>query len=216
MIEFERAEMKYGEALRPDQEWVLAGAVQGAAVLDHPQAADRRLILNAVIEEDHAVGDVLVNAVAGQRPLSRFDGDYGGDALVLQPPEQPAQLRAQDVVVAETGEQRFERVTDDPLGADGLNRALQADKQPFEMILAGLFDLTPFHANIIHRQLLARAESRQIKTHRRNVGDQLLVRRLEGHEDAGLIEFGCPTYEDLHRQHGLAAPAEPQTSIGRP
>ena len=64
-----------------------------AAILDDAQAPRRHLLVDAVVEQDHAVGDVLLQAVAGQRAFAPLAGDDGGDALVLEPAEQPAQSR---------------------------------------------------------------------------------------------------------------------------
>ena len=68
----------------------------GAAVLDDAQPPRRDLVDHAVVEQDHAVGDVLFQAVPGQRALAALAGDDGGDALVLEPAEQAAQLGPQD------------------------------------------------------------------------------------------------------------------------
>ena len=71
----------------------------GAAVLDDAQPPGRDLLGDPVVEQDHAVGDVLLQALAGERALAALAGDDRGDALVLEPAEQPAQLGAQDRLV---------------------------------------------------------------------------------------------------------------------
>ena len=91
------------------------------AVLDDAQPPRRDLLGDAVVEQDHAVGDVLLQALAGQRPVAALAGDDGGDALVLEPAEQPAQLGAQDRLVGQAAEQRLDGVEHDPLGADGVD-----------------------------------------------------------------------------------------------
>ena len=101
-----------------DQERILVGAVARAAVLHDAQPARRDLIVDAMVEHDHAVGDVLFEPLAGQRVDAALAGDHRGDAAVLQPGEQPPQLGAQHPGVAQSGEQRLDRVEDDPLGAD--------------------------------------------------------------------------------------------------
>ena len=75
-----------------------------------------------VVQQDDAVGDVFLQAVAGERALAALAGDDGRDALVLEPAEQPAQLGAQDAGVGQAGEQRLDGVQHDPLGADGVDR----------------------------------------------------------------------------------------------
>jgi hypothetical protein len=69
---------------------VFVGAVGRAAVFDDAQAAGRKLIVDPVVEQDHAVGDVFFQTIARQCAFAAFAGDDGGDALRLQPFEQPA------------------------------------------------------------------------------------------------------------------------------
>ena len=97
---------------------ILVGAVDGAAVLDDAQPAGRELLGDAVVEHDDAVGDVLLQALAGERAVAALAGDDGGDALVLEPAEQPPQLRAQDGGVGQAAEERLDGVEHDALGAD--------------------------------------------------------------------------------------------------
>jgi len=49
-----------------------------------------------VVEEDDAVGDILLEAVAGERAVAALGGDDSGEAAVFQPAEKTAQLGAQD------------------------------------------------------------------------------------------------------------------------
>ncbi len=63
-----------GSTLMPvgvDEERILVGAVVGAAVLDHTQAARRDLIVDAVVEQDHGIRDVLLESLPGQQTLRR-------------------------------------------------------------------------------------------------------------------------------------------------
>ncbi len=96
VLQAERGDRQHRDAVLVDQERVLVGAVRRAAVLDDAQPARRDLLVDAVVEQDHAVGDVFLQALAGQRAGSAaLAGDDGGDALVLQPAEQAPQLGAQ-------------------------------------------------------------------------------------------------------------------------
>ena len=68
---------------------------------------------------DHAVGDVLLDAEAGQAaPSPRSPVITDGQAAVLEPAEQPAQLAADDRLVGQRAEQQLDGVEHDPLGAD--------------------------------------------------------------------------------------------------
>ena len=122
-------------------------------------------------------------------PVAALARDHGGDALVLQPPEQPSQLRPEDGVVLQAGKQRLDRVEDDALGADGSNRVVEADEQPFEIVLAGFLDLAAFDAHVVDRELPRRDQLRQVEAERRDVAGDLLVVLLERHEHAGLVEM---------------------------
>ena len=120
VLKRQRRDGQHTDAVGVDEEWILVRAVMRAAVLDDAQPARRDLIVNAVVEEDHRIRDVLLEALAGQRALAALAGDHGGHALVLQPAEEPPQFGAEDPVVGEAGEQRLDRVEDDALGADRL------------------------------------------------------------------------------------------------
>ena len=50
-----------------DQERILVRAVARAAILHDPQAPRRDLVIDPVVEKDHAVGDVLFEPLPGQR-----------------------------------------------------------------------------------------------------------------------------------------------------
>ena len=79
--EAERGDGQDGDAALVDEEGVLVGAVGGAAVLHDPQPPGRDLVRDPVVEEDHAVGDVLFQALPGQRALAPLAGDDRGHAL---------------------------------------------------------------------------------------------------------------------------------------
>ena len=84
-----------GRTLMPvvDQERILVGAVRRAAVLDDAQPPRGDLIQHAVVEQDHAVGDIFLDAVAGELAFAALAGDDRGDALVLQPARTAAAVR---------------------------------------------------------------------------------------------------------------------------
>src|ERR1051326_2168913 len=94
VVELQRCERQHVDAILVDEERVLVGAVRAAAVLDDAQAARRHLLAHAVVEQDHAVGDVLLEALARELAFAALAGNDGRDALILQPAEQAPQLRA--------------------------------------------------------------------------------------------------------------------------
>ena len=74
MVEAEGCHRQDGEARLFDEEGVLVRAVGGAAVLDDAEPPGGDLLPDPEVEEDDAVGHVLLEAVAGQEviaPLAR-------------------------------------------------------------------------------------------------------------------------------------------------
>ena len=134
-----------------------------------------------------------------------FGGDDSGHALVLEPAEEPAQFGAQNGFVGQAGKQRFERVQHHALGADGINRVIEADEQSFQVILAGLMNFTAFDVDVFEENFFAPHQARQIKSERRDVGLQLGARLLEGHEHARLAELRCAAREEFRGEQRLAA-----------
>ncbi len=87
----------------------------GTAILDHPQPPRRDLLVDAVIQQDHAVRDIFFQPLPGQRAFAAFAGNHRRHALVFQPAEQPADFRPQNSRVREAGEQRLDRIQNHPL-----------------------------------------------------------------------------------------------------
>src|SRR4051812_41737742 len=97
------------------------------AVLDHAQAPRRDLLVDPVVEEDHAVGYVFLEALAGERVGAALAGDDGGDTSVFQPAEETSQFGTQHTSITEPGEERFDGVEDDAAGASGAQGVVEAD-----------------------------------------------------------------------------------------
>jgi hypothetical protein len=178
--------------------------VQRAPIFDEAQAPGGDLVHHPVAQEQHRVGDVFLNTAAGQGPLASLSGDQCGDALVLQPPEEAAQLGAQDDLVGERREQNLHRVQYDPF-APTESMACQADKEALQIVLAGLLDHAALDIGEIHGQQLLFLQVRQVETQGDQVLGQLLRGFLKGHEDAGLTVIDSPPHHKLHAQQGLAA-----------
>ena len=119
--------------------------------------------------------------------------------------EEPAQLGAHDGFVGQAGEERFEAVEHDALGADAVNGVAEADEQALQVELAGLLDLAALDADVVHGDFLAADERGQVEAERGDVVGQFLAGFLEGHEDARLVELAGAAHDELHGQQGLAA-----------
>ena len=120
-----------------------------------------------MVEKDDAVGDVLLEALTRERVDAAFSGDDGRDAAFLEPGEQPAQLGAQHARVAQSGEERFDRVEDDSARADGAQRVVQTNEEAFEVVFSGLLDLRAFDPNVFERQPLPLDEIGDVVAERR-------------------------------------------------
>ena len=79
VFQAERGDGQNGDPVLVDQERILVGAVRGAAIFDDPQAPGRQIVDDAMIEQDHAVGDIFLDAVARQAALAALGRDHGGE-----------------------------------------------------------------------------------------------------------------------------------------
>ena len=175
IVERNRRDRRHQKATVRDQERVLAGPVRRPAVLDHLQPPRGNLIPGAVVQRDHAVAHVLLNAVPGQRAvLAALAGHDRGDGPVLQPAEQPHQLSPHDRLGTEHAEQRFDRIEDNPPGPDALDRVVQQQEQRLEVELPRPDNLRRLGPERIDDQQPVPLQPVKIKAQRGDVGGDLL------------------------------------------
>ena len=214
MQEAHRSHRHHRDAALGDDERVLVGAVGAAAELHHAQHPRGDVVHELHVERDDAVGDVLLEALPGQGPFALLSGEDDGDALLLQPAQEPPQLRPQDGQVHQSREERFDGVEQHPLGTDGVDGVLEPDEEAVEVVLARLLDLVPLHRHELEHQLLLGDQPVEVEAERADVGGQLFRRFLEGDEDAGLAT--APRTRNSRPRTVLPHPARPLTSVGRP
>src|SRR5947209_4534745 len=154
MVQAQRGDGQDAEAALVNDEWILIGAVNAAAVFHDAQTAREDLVVDAMIEQDDAIGDVLFETAPGEGALAALAGDDRGDTFIFKPAKEAAQLCAQDALVLKAGEKGFDGVEDDPLGSDGVDGGRQADEEAFEIVVAGFVDLVAFDADKVEDQLL--------------------------------------------------------------
>jgi hypothetical protein len=133
-----------------------------------------------------------------------FGGNDGRHALVLEPAEEPAQFGPQNGLVGQAGKQRFQGVQNHALGANGINGVVESDEQPLQVILAALLDFTALNVDIVDRNFFASDKTCQIKSERRDIGLQLRLCLLKGHEYARLAELRRAAHEEFRGQQRLA------------
>ncbi len=165
-----------------------------------------------MIEDDHAVGDVFFQAVARERTVSAFARNDGSHPLILQPPEETAKLSPQDCRIRQAGKENLDRVDDDALGPDGVNRMSEADEESFQIVFAGLLDLAALDMDMVDEDLLGSGKAVQVKAEGGHILGQFLGRFLKGDKYAGLIEVFRPAHKELHAEQRLsrACPAADQ------
>ena len=87
-------------------------------------------------------------------PLAALAGDHRGDAAVLQPAEQPAQLGAQDAPGSGSPRTASRSCRAPPASRRSASMALrEPDEQPFEVVLAGLLDLAALDVYVVDDEL---------------------------------------------------------------
>ena len=204
VVEADAGHRQDGEAAPPDEERVLVGAVRGAAVLQHAQPSRGDLIDHSVVERDDAVGDVLLEAVAGVGAAALLTGYDGGDPPLLEPVEQSPQLRPQQLV-REGREQCLERVEHHALGPDRIDGMAEAHEQSVEPVLADLLMLRVVEDDRVDREQLALDQVVEIEAEGRDVLSELVGALLEGDDHPGLAELGRAIDDELHREQRLAA-----------
>ena len=108
----------------------------GAAKLEDLDGPPADLVLQAVAEDDHVVGDELLDAVARDRPvvLGPLGGDDRGDAHPAQGAGDPEQLAADRGVVVELGEDPAERVERDAAGLDLADGVLDPGQERAQVV----------------------------------------------------------------------------------
>ena len=204
-----RRDRHHRDALLVDDERVLVGSVSRAAILDDAQPTRRKLILDAVVEQDHAVGDVFFQAVARQRAFAALAGDDGGNALFLEPFEQTAQFGAQQQFVFEAAEQGLDGIDNDALGADGVDGIAEADEKALEIVFAGLVDLGALDLDVVDGDLLLGDQLFDVVVERADVLDEVSGPFFESKEDAGLVVFDHTIVKEGHGEQRLAAAGRP-------
>lgn len=205
MVERRGGEREHREARLVDEEGVLVGAVGGAAVLHDAEAPGGHLFGHAVVEEDDAVGDVLLEALPREGAVAALGGDDRGDPAVLQPAEEAAELGAEDGLVGEAREERLQGVEDDAPRAHRVDGEREADEEPVEVELPRLLDLGPLDADVLDDDPALGREAVEVEAERARVDRQLARRLLEREEHPRLAVLRRPPHEELHREERLAA-----------
>ena len=171
--------------------------------------------MHAVIEQDDAVGDVLLQPVPGQLPCAALAGDHGGHPALLEPGKQPAQLRAQHALIGEARKQGFGCVEHHATRADRVDGMAEADEQALEVVLAGLLDLATLDPHVVDQQSLLGDQARYVVAERGDIGSEVFRAFLEAHQHAGLAKLPRTVDQEGHGKERFAA-AGTAADQGRP
>src|SRR5688572_28317139 len=103
-----------------------------------------------MFQQDHAVGDELLQAVPGQPVgLVALGGYDRSQSFLPEPFEQTADFGAQDTVVWQLPEEHFDGVQDDSPGFDLLDSVSQSNEETVEVILAGFLNLGSIDMHVV-------------------------------------------------------------------
>src|SRR5690349_6604389 len=126
--------------------------MHGAAVLDDAHAARGELILDAVFQKDHAIGDRLFEALRRKMSVAASARNDGGKAMVFEPAEQAAQFGAKDGGIVNSREQTFDRIEDNAFCAHGFDGVCKPNEYAIEIEFAGFLDFVAAYLDVIDRQ----------------------------------------------------------------
>ena len=205
VIERQRRDGQHADTLVADEKGELVGAVHRTAILHHAQVAGGDLVVDPVIEQDDAVGDVFLKAMPGELLAAALGGDDGGDAFFFQPAEKPAQLRAQDGLFGQTGEEDLQGIQHHAFGADGVDGVAQPYEQTFEIVIAAFLGVAPLDVHVVEEDFFAIYQGIEVEAEGGHVGLEFRLGLLEGHEYAGFVELHRAAHQKLGREQGLAA-----------
>ena len=214
----ERRDRQDRHAGLADEERVLVGPVQRAAVLEDAQPSGRGLLGHPVVEHDHAVRDVLLDAVAGEGAVAPLAGDHRGDPPLLEPAEQAAQLASAGSPCSRTrrtgsrscrSRPAWRRPRRWPRRGAGTARRGPSPRSPRSR--------SPPSVDVVDHQLAVGLELGEVEAQRRDVGDRgrrptpRTPRTRRARRTAVM-----PRTRNSIASSVLPQPAGPQTSVGRP
>ena len=129
--------------------WVFVGAVHRAAILHNPEASRRQFLLDALLQNNDAVGHILFDAVPCQGSFAAFSGYDARKPALFQPGKQAPQFGAKKRLVRQAGEQRIDAVEYDAARVDLVDRISKPDEKPFEVVFPGLVNLLAVDVDVV-------------------------------------------------------------------
>src|ERR1041384_561879 len=179
--------------------------MHGSSILDYSQPPGRNLLNDAVVEQDHAIGDIFLQTVSCKDAFATFRRDDRRDPPTFQPPKEPPEFGAKDQFVRQCGEQGFDRIEHDSFCLDVIDGMTKPEEESFQIVLAGFLDLTLFRSHEIQHQETSLDEIRQVEPERGDVLHQFLFVLFKRHEHAWLCEFGRTSHEEFHAEERFPA-----------
>ena len=158
-----------------------------------------------MIEQDHAIGHVLLDPIARQAPFAALGGYDRRELSVLEPIEQASQLGSDNGFIGNARKQRVDRVEHDATRAYAFHRVIEADKQGLEIVLTGLMHLLPLNFDVVGREQAAFFKAGQIKAKRGDVHAEIVNPFVERNQEARLPVVDRAAHKEGGRKQGLAA-----------
>jgi len=172
--------------------------------------------LHPVIQDDDAVADVLLQAVAGQVSLSLLAGDDRGDLLVLEPAEEAAEFGPKDRLVGEAGEERLDGVEHDALRLDAVDRGSQPDEEALQSYSPVSSISAALDADVVEGKLALLDEGRRWKPREATLLASSSAVSSKERKTPGSWYCVMPRTKNSRARRVLPEPAAPQTRVGRP
>src|SRR6202012_416463 len=110
VVETERGDGQHAKAVLVNEERIFIRSMGRAAIFHDAKSTRRNLVLDAMIEQEDAIGNVFLKAMPCEGAVAALRGDHSSEFPLLQPVEQTTNFGAQDRNVRERGEQTLDRV----------------------------------------------------------------------------------------------------------
>ena len=152
--------------------------MHGPTILDDSQSSCRDLLNDAMVERNHAVGHIVLQAMSRGCTLASLGRNDRRRSQILASAEEPPKFGTQDQFIRQRGEQGCDRIQYDPLRLDAIDGVTKTDEESFQIVLAGLLDLALFRSDEIIRQEIPLLERRKVETRGRRRSGPILPHSL--------------------------------------
>ena len=83
MVQFHGSNRQDRDSVFVDQEGIFVRSMTRSTVLDDAHSSRGYLLVDAVVQQDHAIGNVFLQTVPGEGSVAFFGGNHCGKIAVL-------------------------------------------------------------------------------------------------------------------------------------